>query len=626
MERSRNEGCTSVSSEGCVSSENISVDSPIHHGSPAVHDKNYLHKTESLTGNKDYFSHHRSDIVFDAKHGGQIGHGGDETIDKRESDKNSEELSPKSADHFAGLSELSHLSAFGGYKNHFGSLGAGQISTTSGGFKIPQKVLNSSTLGFDFSSKSVAHYPSHKVIQNGNELQFSCNQCGKCFSHSCKLQNHQRSHNGEKPFKCQECGRGFTQKAGLIQHQRLHTGEKPFRCQECGKCFTQLSGVIQHQRTHSGEKPYSCLACGRAFTQRAGLLQHERTHTGEKPYTCLECGKCFTQLAGLNQHVRTHTGEKPYRCEFCGKCYSQYAGVMSHMKAFHNFQPHSPTQSVDLQVSDESFSDDLVGEGDSGLITPKAESSSQNTPNHVPASSIFSRSVAESISHMANNMPFPNFVSSVQASPISNQSEADAGLFPREAVAQKHKFQNDVSNTNSSTSLHNSAGSGGHFVSNPFNGGSLNQPSPPKRHKIDKPYKCHICGKSYTLQAGLMVHQASHKNDQQQSSLSSAVSAAVESVFMNAGKPGETSNPSRSPVTNSGPRPTLPFGPLGPLPPLHRSPLAGGNIRGGMPRMNHGGLETGGDMSSVNGLGGVPTNDMLAAAASVSSSLLNALP
>ncbi|WP_330927489.1 C2H2-type zinc finger protein [Candidatus Sororendozoicomonas aggregata] len=104
----------------------------------------------------------------------------------------------------------------------------------------------------------------------------------------------------------------------------------PYTCRHCGRAFDRLDTLEQHIRTHTGDKPYICRFCGRGFTQQATLTDHIRTHTGEKPYKCDVCGKGFTRSGGLKVHKRTHTGEKPFLCHVCGKRFSQQANLNSH--------------------------------------------------------------------------------------------------------------------------------------------------------------------------------------------------------------------------------------------------------------------------------------------------------
>ncbi|NXD03504.1 ZN436 protein, partial [Certhia familiaris] len=54
-------------------------------------------------------------------------------------------------------------------------------------------------------------------------------------------------HDGEKPHKSLECGKSFSQSFHLIQHQMIYTGERPYKCRECGKSFIQSFHLIQHQ-------------------------------------------------------------------------------------------------------------------------------------------------------------------------------------------------------------------------------------------------------------------------------------------------------------------------------------------------------------------------------------------
>ncbi|NXX66417.1 ZNF16 protein, partial [Spizella passerina] len=53
----------------------------------------------------------------------------------------------------------------------------------------------------------------------------------------------EKLHGREKPHKCLECGKGFSWSLHLIQHQVIHTGERPYECEECGKSFSWSSSL-----------------------------------------------------------------------------------------------------------------------------------------------------------------------------------------------------------------------------------------------------------------------------------------------------------------------------------------------------------------------------------------------
>ncbi|XP_069606404.1 oocyte zinc finger protein XlCOF8.4-like [Ranitomeya imitator] len=176
---------------------------------------------------------------------------------------------------------------------------------------------------FSTNSKRDIHQRSHK-------MENSCSICGAYLSNYWNLIRHERRHTGVKPFSCSECGKCFTQKSDLVNHQRIHTGEKPYLCTECGKCFSQKTHLVKHLRCHTGEKPYSCSECGKCFSQKSHLIGHQKSHTGEKPFLCSECGKCFSQKAHLIAHQKSHTGEKPFTCLECGKCFQRKSDLVYH--------------------------------------------------------------------------------------------------------------------------------------------------------------------------------------------------------------------------------------------------------------------------------------------------------
>jgi uncharacterized Zn-finger protein len=109
--------------------------------------------------------------------------------------------------------------------------------------------------------------------------------CERIFDKQCRLQQHLRSHTGEKPFLCtgHDCGSSFATASKLKRHARKHTGERRWVCDivECGKGFLRAEHLRAHQITHTGEKPFVCniAGCNARFKCKSSLYVHLKRHS-----------------------------------------------------------------------------------------------------------------------------------------------------------------------------------------------------------------------------------------------------------------------------------------------------------------------------------------------------------
>eukprot|EP00117_Sycon_ciliatum_P037217 scpid35007/ scgid27879/ Zinc finger protein 324A; Zinc finger protein ZF5128 len=122
-----------------------------------------------------------------------------------------------------------------------------------------------------------AHLHHHRAVHS--ELRpHQCDKCDKAFKHGGQLHRHQQVHDNSPGNRhvCKECGRGYTTKHNLDQHKMIHNG-KSFDCTVCNKRFVRKLHLENHMRTHTGERPHICKLCNASFTQASGLARHMRT-------------------------------------------------------------------------------------------------------------------------------------------------------------------------------------------------------------------------------------------------------------------------------------------------------------------------------------------------------------
>nr|CCA16639.1 CFZ1like protein putative [Albugo laibachii Nc14] len=118
-----------------------------------------------------------------------------------------------------------------------------------------------------------------------------------------------------KKHECLTCRKQFRGRSELQNHIRTHTGEKPLQCSYsgCNKRYAHSSNLRAHERTHAGVKPYACHfdGCGKRFAHSVSLKEHIWMHAGLQPYICPYegCEKKFTQVSNFARHKKTHEKE-----------------------------------------------------------------------------------------------------------------------------------------------------------------------------------------------------------------------------------------------------------------------------------------------------------------------------
>ncbi|DAZ95449.1 TPA: hypothetical protein N0F65_013018 [Lagenidium giganteum] len=119
-----------------------------------------------------------------------------------------------------------------------------------------------------------------------------------------------------KKHECPTCNKQFRGRSELQNHVRTHTGEKPLKCSYagCNKRYAHSSNLRAHERTHAGVKPYACHydGCGKSFAHSVSLKEHIWMHAGFQPYVCPYegCEKRFTQVSNFARHKKTHEKEE----------------------------------------------------------------------------------------------------------------------------------------------------------------------------------------------------------------------------------------------------------------------------------------------------------------------------
>jgi hypothetical protein len=214
-----------------------------------------------------------------------------------------------------------------------------------------------------FNTASNASSPSAGKDSRPKVYKCSYVPCTAIFSRPCRLEEHERSHTGERPFKCSHdgCEKTFSRDYHLSRHVALsHTNRRNFVCyhrkdgmgkidsaeveigtpdngdmavdgpQEksdvCLKAFGTAQRLREHEKTHEKKREFTCPECGLILRKKSTLQAHiAKDHRGVKPFPCphndpvsnLPCTAGYNTPGKLNEHVANHHNGMRYFCTVC---------------------------------------------------------------------------------------------------------------------------------------------------------------------------------------------------------------------------------------------------------------------------------------------------------------------
>uniref|UniRef100_A0A336KZR7 CSON001156 protein n=1 Tax=Culicoides sonorensis TaxID=179676 RepID=A0A336KZR7_CULSO len=187
------------------------------------------------------------------------------------------------------------------------------------------------------------------MIYHVDPDQWKCQDCGRYFKNSLRLENHRiqwHMSKDERKHQCDKCPKKFIALNNLKVHLETHLSAeekralKQYECADCGRSYKSKSLVDLHMRkVHLQLFTCICDICAKSFKNKNDFLYHyESTHTGKimPKVKCSQCDKYLLNEKCLKSHIsRIHKHGGLHVCNICGKISPTRQGLRSHQIYVH---------------------------------------------------------------------------------------------------------------------------------------------------------------------------------------------------------------------------------------------------------------------------------------------------
>ena len=194
--------------------------------------------------------------------------------------------------------------------------------------------------------------------------KFPCSECSKAYSRLDTLRAHERDMHGTESNKklvtCQHCCKSFGSRQKLLRHKATyhkHPGIPGHHCAVCGKEFSRTDNLREHEKSHEVEIECEDQHCMKVFQSHQAYNRHKNSHTDEvyASTTDTQCTACLRATKFKSDHQATKfksdhqtiviDQRENHQCTHCLKTFRECNKFQSHVWEEHTKTVRVPTDS-----------------------------------------------------------------------------------------------------------------------------------------------------------------------------------------------------------------------------------------------------------------------------------------